>query len=146
MARFYIATRLERAADHNRVRDALHAAGHRITYDWTKHGSVRHVSTEVMADVAGAELRGVYLANFVVVLLPGGRGTHLELGAALAWRRPVVLHAESPLAEASFGLGKDTCAFYHHPLVRHVTGPLDALIEAIQQDPRICQTTAPLPL
>jgi hypothetical protein len=68
-----------------------------------------------------------------IALLPGGRGTHAELGAALGTqvfgealaacnpgivcdRRPICIY--SPTPEEDFGTTKKTCAFYHHPNVQ----------------------------
>jgi hypothetical protein len=118
--RVYIATRLERAADHQRLAALLRAAGHEITYDWTVHGSVQSEGPERIRDVAVAEARGVQEADCVIVLLPGGRGTHTELGMALAFGRPCIVAAEH--AHGFFGDDGRTCAFYHHPLVRRVEG------------------------
>ena len=77
---YYIATSLSRMTAHNVVRDALKKCGHEISYDWTLHGSVKSVSKERLREVAELELDGISKADFVVVLLPGGNGTHLELG------------------------------------------------------------------
>jgi len=121
--RFYIATRLERAAEHRIVRDVLIAAGHEITYDWTTHGSVQCDGIARIRDVAVAETHGVLLANIVIVLLPGGRGTRVELGLAIAAGKDVLLHTTD--AGLLDGRSGRTCAFYHHPLVRHVAGALE---------------------
>src|SRR5262245_22980754 len=82
--KFYIATSLSRAANHNLVRDSLKTLQHAISYDWTLHGSVKSVSFERLREVAISELNGVLESAFVIVLLPGGKGTHLELGYAIA--------------------------------------------------------------
>ena len=50
--------------------------------------------------------------RFVVVLLPGSYGTHIELGFAIARGKKVFLHSEESLV---FELGSQTNAFYHHP-------------------------------
>lgn len=118
---FYIATSLSRAAAHRMVRDALKACGHEIVYDWTLHGSVKSVSKERLREVATLELGGIAKADFVVVLLPGGSGTHLELGFSIAKGKRVFLHSEDPLA---FELGPQTNAFYHHPDVTRLLCPL----------------------
>ncbi|MFS8564531.1 MAG: hypothetical protein LVR00_09650 [Rhabdochlamydiaceae bacterium] len=74
---FYIATSLSRAKAHQRVRDALKAFGHAISYDWTLHGGVKSVSKERLREVAALELDGVSKADFVVILLPRrGRDAH----------------------------------------------------------------------
>ena len=109
--KYYIATSLSRVAAHHTVRDALKKWGHEISYDWTLHGSVKSVSKDLLREVAELELGGVSEADFVVVLLPGGNGTHLELGFAIARGKKVFLHSEDPLV---FELGPQTNAFYHH--------------------------------
>lgn len=113
--KYYIATALERAADHTLVRDAMAAAGHQITYDWTAHGSVQSEGLARIREVAELETHGVLAADLVIVLLPGGRGTHAELGIAIGAGIPILLHTEDEgLLSGSSGR---TCAFYHHRLV-----------------------------
>ena len=110
--KYYIATSLSRAAHHNLVRDALESFGYKISYDWTLHGSVKLVSKERLQEVAVHELSGISESEFVVVLLPGGSGTHLELGFAIARGKKIFLHSED---QTLFELGPQTNAFYHHP-------------------------------
>lgn len=118
--RYYIATRLERHQDHNLVRDTMAAQGHELTYDWTAHGPVFRDGLKRIREVAELELRGVLDADLVIVLLPGGRGTHAELGMAIAAGKPVLLHvAPGNVRDAFFGATPETCAFYHHPLCFH---------------------------
>lgn len=119
--RFYIATSLSRAKCHNLVRDALIDCGHEISYDWTIHGEVRSVSKARLREVALLELNGVLESDCIVVLLPGGGGTHLELGFALAKGIKTFLHSEDA---SIFELGPQTSAFYHHPDVTHLVCPL----------------------
>lgn len=119
--KFYIATSLSRAPAHNIVRDILKKCGHEISYDWTLHGSVKSVSKERLREVALLELDGVSEADFIMVLLPGGSGTHLELGFSIARGKRIFLHTEDPL---TFELGPQTNAFYHHPDITHLHCPL----------------------
>jgi nucleoside 2-deoxyribosyltransferase len=108
--KFYIASKLENYRNVQAVRDALIKAGHRITYDWTLHGSVAGQGAKRLREVAGSEMDGVLSADIVIVLLPGGRGTHAELGMAIAWDIPVMLIADK--SNTYFNLDKNTCAFY----------------------------------
>ena len=119
--RFYVASKLENATRVRALRDRLVALGHEPTYDWTAHGSVQDQGEERIREVAIAEMMGVLLADVVIVLFPGGRGTHTELGAALAHAvlngrggKRVVLIGDPPIEDGR------TCAFYHHPLVVRV--------------------------
>jgi hypothetical protein len=126
--KFYIATGLENHAAHNNVRDRLTALGHELTYDWTVHGPVWRSGVDVIRKTAIAERRGVEDADFVVVLLPGGRGTHAELGMALALRKPVIIWASD---DSQFGAVPQTCAFYHDPIVRTISGQLPIVVIAV---------------
>ncbi len=103
------------------AREALKICGHEITYDWTLHGSVKSVSKERLREVAELMLDGIAEADFVVVLLPGGSGTHLELGFAIAKGKRVFLHTEDALL---YELGPQTIAFYHHPDITRLLCPL----------------------
>jgi len=108
--KYYIATGLDNWAQHNMLRDQLAFHGHEITYDWTVHGSVKGSSGARLREVADKELQGIRDADFVVVLLPGGRGTHAELGAANILAKPVFIFAPAPTDY--FQAGPYTCAFY----------------------------------
>lgn len=120
----YIATSLENAEAHRALREQLEQGGHRITYDWTQHGSAQAEEEARQREVAEAELDGVRRADVVIVLLPGGRGTHTELGFALALGKPVLIHGTT--AEAFNGADGRICVFYR--LARAlVTGPLKML-------------------
>jgi nucleoside 2-deoxyribosyltransferase len=119
--KYYIATSLSRMMAHNLTRDALKIFGYEISYDWTLHVSVKSVSKERLREVSINDLKGVSEADFVVVLLPGGKGTHLELGSAIARGKRVFLYSEDP---ALFELGPQTNAFYHHPDVIQLSCPL----------------------
>lgn len=129
--KYYIATSLSRSVPHNFVRDALNTLGHEISYDWTLHGSVKSVSKERLQQVAIFELNGVLEADFVVVLLPGGKGTHLELGFAMGNNKKIFLHSEDPTL---FDLGPQTSAFYHHPDLTLLFCPLDDIATAIHSN------------
>lgn len=114
--------------DHNLVRDALNSFGHAISYDWTLHGSVKSVSTERLQEVAIFEVNGVSAADFVIVLLPGGKGTHFELGFAMGNNKKIFLHSEDP---SLFEVGPQTNVFYHHPDLIRLCCPLVDIATAI---------------
>ncbi len=135
MKRFYIAGKIESMESVKILRDALVGYGWEITYDWTTHGSVRsgpNADPALLGPVCESELNGVLAADVVVVLLPGGRGTHAELGAALAsWElrgKPSwLVVCAPPGSEALLGGDEETTVFYHHPRVDQIVCGLDAL-------------------
>jgi len=89
--------------------DALKNKGWKQTYAWTDRGG----STPEYAKIAQAELEGVREAEVLIVLLPGGFGTHVEIGAALALGKPVIIHAaDRKTLETPY-----PCVFHYHPLV-----------------------------
>lgn len=113
--KYYIASKLENHAEHNRVRDILNALGHELTYDWTHHGPVYRSGLNKVSEIALEETNGVRNADFVVVLWPGGRGTHVEMGIAIGMDKEVVFISDN---EAHHTATEETCAFYHYPRVR----------------------------
>lgn len=137
--KFYIATSISRANEHNIVRDYLLDRGFQLTYDWTTHGSVKCTTRENLRTVAENEFNGVKEADFLIVLLPGGHGTHVELGAALAYNKRVILHS---MEEKYFMPCPDTCAFYHHPNCRHVVSSLNDLEPLFNEIKNINQQAA----
>ncbi len=126
--KFYIASKLENADQVSRVAAAMKAEGHIHTYDWTVHGSVQRDGPERLREVAEKEKQGVLDAEMVIVLFPGGRGTHAELGMAIAKNKPVILCAEN---DSLFLDDGNTCAFYWNPCCARCTGNLERRIEDI---------------
>jgi nucleoside 2-deoxyribosyltransferase len=87
--RFYIATRKDRSAQADALSEVLRAEGWQRTFAWTGQDAAK---PDEHAATAAAELEAVRVADVLVVLLPGGNGTHVEIGAALALGKPIVLH------------------------------------------------------
>ena len=129
--RVYIATGLAHAARAQLVRDALIGTGWDISYDWTTHGRVEGDAR--VREVAIDEINGVTTAHAVVAILPGYRGTHVEIGAAIAAGVPVFLFEPNGVpADGPWTSG--TTSFYHHPLVRRFSWRDDADLAA-----RVCE-------
>ncbi len=138
--KYYIASGLENFEKVRELKAVLDGAGWEHTYDWTVHGSVCDSTPPEqrlarLNEVAALEAEGVMCADVIIVLLPGGRGTHSELGMAIGqtllgreleshdivsdvFRRICVFSADP---ERDFGTNGTTCVFYHHPLVERFT-------------------------
>lgn len=129
--RFYVASGLENRDRVQLVIQKIRSIGHEMTYDWTVHGDVRCQGEEILNTVAGNETFAVIDAGCVLVLLPGGHGTHTELGIALASRsnKRIILWSETG---EEFGCDLKTCAFYHHSSVEMLHCSFEELLERIE--------------
>lgn len=111
LKQFYLSTRKDRLDLAAPLLNALKANGWKQTFAWTDQDSKNPAG---YADIAKAELAGVREADVVIVLLPGGYGTHVEIGAALALGKPVVIHSpDQKTLETPY-----PCVFHYHPLVK----------------------------
>ena len=108
----------------------LKSWGWQQTYDWTSHGCVLG-DKKALQRVAKKELYGAAQADLVIVLLPGGRGTHTELGIALMSGCEIVLHSEEP---APFDVNNpETRSFYWLPQAERVCCPWEELAGWLEQ-------------
>ena len=107
--RFYIASKLENAEQVTEIASALRSAGHENTYDWTTHGSIQGEGKEILKKTMLNELNGVKEADMLIVLFPGGRGSHVELGMGIAFNHTIVLCSDS---FDLFQSDDKTCVFY----------------------------------
>lgn len=109
--KLYVAAGFEHAEAATALMDELRRRGHKITFDWTIYRPLVldgwKPDAEELESIAAEELEGVKEAHALAVLLPGGKGTHVELGAALSMRKPVCIFGEQT---------RDT-PFYLHPAV-----------------------------
>lgn len=108
--RFYLSTRLDRSGQAADLLDRLKARGWERTLEWEIN---EPSTTEGFSRLAVAQLEAIGESDIVIVLLPGGRGTYAEVGAALALGKPIILY--SPDRET---LDKPyPCTFHYHPKV-----------------------------
>jgi nucleoside 2-deoxyribosyltransferase len=108
--RFYVSSRKDRSEQANALSEALKAHGWERTFVWTDQSGA---GSGARAATAEAELKGVRDADILVVLLPGGFGTHVEIGAALALGKKVLLHSpDQETLENPY-----PCVFHYHPRV-----------------------------
>ena len=131
--RFYISTGLPNFARANELAAVLLNRGHEQTHDWRVTGDVRRDGPAAMSEVAFNELRAVRDAELVVVLLPGGKGTHTELGLAIATRsnKRILLWSEDG---REFTDPELTCTFYFHPSVERKVCPFDELLRRLDNE------------
>lgn len=108
-----------------RVYKAVTDAGWGVTFNWTTTPEV----SDNKKLLAKCEMSGVTEADFLGLILPGGRGAHWECGAAAASGKPIVILAERE--EDLFNdKGDYVCIFYNLPDV-YVAKTLDQFVTSL---------------
>lgn len=128
LLKFYIASGLQNKESVQYIAKSLVNEGFTHTYDWTKNN--RASTVEELCSVGEQEREGVAEASFLIVLLPGGKGTHVELGMALAARRKVYLYSPD---ESIYDINQ-TATFYFLPEVESYTGSLDDFLTIVLEN------------
>ncbi|KAD3455971.1 group-specific protein [Arthrobacter yangruifuii] len=130
MKRFYVGSSFKNIANVRYVAQTLESKGYVNAYDWTQNASARDAGTAALEDlrsIGQQERDAVMRADVVVILLPGGKGTHVELGIAIAQGRRTILHS----ADQDINNPATTSTFYHLPEVEKCHGTLDDLLAMI---------------
>ncbi|MDE6656456.1 MAG: hypothetical protein K2J85_05650 [Anaeroplasmataceae bacterium] len=99
------------------------------TYDWVKNIH-NEPSKENLTAYAQLESQGIFDSDIVIILLPAGRGAHIELGMALALNKKVFL-CSSSLEEFSIA---NTVAFYELPNIIQLKGAHSENLEKILKE------------
>ncbi|CAH0345710.1 group-specific protein [Bacillus sp. CECT 9360] len=122
---FYIASSFMNVHTVRLVSEKLKEVGHKHTYDWTQNN--RATTLEELRIIGEEEKNAVMESDFIVVLLPAGKGSHIELGIALGQRKKIYLY--SP--DEEINNVEIISTFYHLPEVEKVIGTIDELVETV---------------
>ena len=123
--KFYIASSYKNIDKVRYVSEKLKAKGFIHTYDWTLNENVS--TLERLKRIGEEEKQAVLQADFVVVLLPAGKGSHIELGIALGNEKTIYLHSPDKEVDNI----ETTSTFYHLTEIQKCFGTLDELVEII---------------
>lgn len=121
--KFYIASSFANIEKVRYVSGQLKDLGHIHTYDWTVNE--RTSSFKELAAIGQLEKEAVLEADILIVLLPAGKGSHIEMGIAVGQGKKIYLHSETD----SVNDFETTSTFYHLPEVSIVIGTADELIK-----------------
>ncbi|MFC4323071.1 group-specific protein [Litchfieldia salsa] len=122
MKKFYVASSFKNIEAVRYVTNELINRGYIHTYDWTKHE--RASSNEELKEIGKLETIAVTQADFIIVLLPAGKGSHIEFGIALGQGKTIYLYSQNDEVN-NF---ETTSTFYHLPQVKKCIGTIDELI------------------
>ncbi len=115
--KFYIGSGMKNCKLVNYYARLLKENGWEQTYDWVKNVS-DDVSLEDMIEYATLESQGIIDSDVVIILLPAGRGAHIELGMAIALNKRVILCSTT---KEEFSI-ENTVAFYELPKIVKLIG------------------------
>ncbi len=121
--KFYIASSFANQEMVKKLSRLLMQKGHEQTYDWTMNSKAD--SAEALSTIGQLEKNAVSACDVFFILLPGGKGSHNELGLALAGEKKVFLFSETDV----FSDISMSTTFYHLPEVERVIGTLEDLAE-----------------
>lgn len=125
MKKFYIASSFKNINEVRYVSKMLKDKGFIQTYDWTLNE--RAASYEALEKIGQEELAAVIDCDLINVILPAGKGSHIELGIALGIGKKIFLY--SPNKEVN-NLDA-TSTFYHLPQVKKCYGEFEDLMDAV---------------
>ncbi|WP_212973966.1 group-specific protein [Bacillus sp. J14TS2] len=125
MKKFYIASSFINIDTVRYVSNELKSKGYIQTYDWTKN--IRASTFEDLKEIGCQERDAVMEADFIIVLLPAGKSSHIEFGIALGQRKRILLY--SPNDEVNNF--ETTSTFYHLSEVEKCIGTIDDLIAMV---------------
>ena len=123
--KFYVASSFQNKEIVRIVSEKLMKNGWHHTYDWTQNN--RACSLEALQKIGMLEKQAVAESDVVIVILPGGKGNHIERGIAIAWQKRTFLY--SPNFD-SLDM-ETTSTFYHLPEVQICAGSVEELISHI---------------
>ena len=125
MKKFYVTSSFKNRQAVRSVSKGLKEKGFIQTYDWTENNRAPEIGE--LKRIGLLEKKAVMDADFLIVLLPAGKGSHIELGIALGLEKPVYLY--SPDDEVNHP--DTTSTFYHLDNVHQYVGSLNAFVQTV---------------
>ena len=124
--KFYIGSGFKNCELVNYYSKVLEENGWTHTYNWAKH--INHEATvQELIEYSELEKKGIVDSDVVIILLPAGRGTHIELGMALALNKRIFLCSA---IKEEFSI-ENTVNFYQLPDIIRLVGSAEENIKEI---------------
>ena len=123
---FYVGSGMKNCELVNYYSKILEEKGWKHTYNWAKNINGDETIKDLI-EYSKLEQQGIIDSDVVIILLPAGRGTHIELGMALALNKKIFLCSET---KEEFNI-KNTVNFYQLPNIVRLVGTADENLKEI---------------
>lgn len=124
--KFYIGSGFKNVELVNEFSKKLQNHGWEHTYNWTENLK-ENETIEDLIEYSKLEQKGIEEADVVIIILPAGRGTHIELGMAIALKKKIYLYSSK---KEEFDI-ENTVNFYQLPSIEKIVGEIDDAINEI---------------
>lgn len=127
--KYYIASSFANKEIVNQTIKSLNNLGFNNTYNWTLNEKADNKLK--LKNIGIEELNAVKDADILITILPGGKGTHIEMGIALCCNKPVII---AYFNEELISI-ENSATFYHLDNVKHILvteeNIVDELVKAL---------------
>lgn len=91
--KFYVAGSFRNKNSVNQIIETLEQKGLENTYNWTLN--VKAEKEDDLRSIGQSEVEAVKNSDILIAILPGGKGTHIEIGIAIGNDKSVLLLSEN---------------------------------------------------
>ncbi|MER2169581.1 MAG: nucleoside 2-deoxyribosyltransferase [Psychrobacillus psychrodurans] len=123
--KFYIASSFQNIKQVRELAELLMGKGWKHTYDWTDN--LKAESYAHLAEIGKKEMNAVSESDLLIVILPAGKGSHIEMGIALALEKSIYLFST---CKSAYNFDQ-TSTFYHVDGVNRYVGDLNSFSQYI---------------
>lgn len=125
--KFYIASSFQNKVSVKKMAEFLNLNGFELTYDWTKNDRLK--SLKDLRTVGEKEKNAVKQSDFFIMMLPAGKGSHIEYGIALGLGKRIYLYSPN---QDIYDFEK-TSTFYHLEKVTAFVGTIETFLEEVMK-------------
>ena len=123
--KFYIASSFQNIKQVRELAELLKGKGWKHTYDWTDN--LKAESYAHLAEIGKKEMNAVSESDLLIVILPAGKGSHIEMGIALSLEKSIYLFST---CKSAYNFDQ-TSTFYHVDGVNRYVGDLNSFSQYI---------------
>ncbi|UTH15073.1 nucleoside 2-deoxyribosyltransferase [Macrococcus epidermidis] len=123
--KYYIASSFANKEIVNQTINSLNNLGFINTYNWTLNEKADNKLK--LKTIGIEELNAVKDADILIAILPGGKGTHIEMGIAIGCNKPVLIaYFNKELISVD-----NSATFYHLDKVKHILVTKENIVDKL---------------